>query len=616
VRNEESSTTNGSAILSPAGPVVAGSPCNFTLTYTAGPDGIGVGGSVRFETPHGFTLPQIHYPHSAGYCSAICSRPAVRLSLTLDPPVELDPEPFYYVTRWGRMVYVQVLGEPLQGGDALTFSYGTERLWRLPPVMVQHFAGWVEFTVATDVTGTRSGHFSGYTLLADQPRLTVTGGEVTDLAVCAPSYVTAGEPFPLRLVPQDRYRNLSTDRMGNILFFSNGVYLEISDPQTTPSGVSYQMRLDLPGQRQIETLSPDHGVRGFSNPIVSLPQPPEMQIYWGDIHGHSRLSDGLGTVEEYYQFGRDVACLDFCALADHAQYLSDEDWVEIQAITRRFNEPHRFVTLLGYEYSCNANVPHYGDKCLYYPGDEGLLLRETDINRSGYHDTAEFADQWKAQGAMMILHQHAQGSCSYYDPDLVRLAEVYSVWGVSESDTGTRPLLPARTANYQGHYVADALEKGWVLGLLASSDDHGGHPGCTDWLRVEWGWPGGLVAVMAPELTREAIWEALWNRRCYGTTGARIIVEFRVDGEPMGSVLEGNAFSGSHRLEARIFGTSALRTVEVLRGREVIHIESSDSPSLQLDLQDGPPPGAANYYYLRVTQADGEMAWCSPVWVM
>ena len=78
--------------------------------------------------------------------------------------------------------------------------------------------------------------------------------------------------------------------------------------------------------------------------------------------------------------------------------------------------------------------------------------------------------------------------------------------------------MPALERDYSGHYAADALERGWLLGLIASSDDHAGRPGATDWLRTQQVYPGGLVAVWAPELTREALWDALWNRRCYGTT--------------------------------------------------------------------------------------------------
>jgi len=45
----------------------------------------------------------------------------------------------------------------------------------------------------------------------------------------------------------------------------------------------------------------------------------------------------------------------------------------------------------------------------------------------------------------------------------------------------------------------------------------------------------GVTGVYATDLTREAIFEALRERRTYGTTGDRIIVDWRLDGHPMGS---------------------------------------------------------------------------------
>lgn len=615
MRNEIIGTTNGQAFIDPEGLVVAGSAdLHFRLTYVAGEEGIAPGGSVRFEIPYGFTAPQLLWHRDPGYVVAECSRASVQLSLSLEPPVKLDPEPFYYVTRWGRQVYVQVLGNGLRPGDTLRLYYGGKNDFSAG-VLAQHFAGEPEFTVATDCDGARSAPFSGYTLVQAQPTLQVIAGVAQRLLVVAPSIVEPEVDFDARVVPLDCFDNASP--------YPLDTKYEVAEPAgdvehcTTVEGqrhVALCLNFALPGERSLEVHHPETGLSGYSNPILCLPERPEMHLYWGDIHGHSLRSDGLGSPAEYYTYGREEALLDFCALTDHAQYLSDEDWEEIQAATAAAHDPHRYVTLLGYEYSCNARLPRHGDKCLYYPGDEGPLLRETDINRSAYHDMAEFAEEWKRHGAMMILHQHAGGTSSFYDPDLVRLAEVYSIWGGSESPQTTRPLLPSQDRDYRGNYVADVLAQGWRLGLMASSDDHAGRPGKTDWLRTGPAFPGGLVAVWAPELTREALWEALWNRRCYGATGVRTYLEFFVDGEPMGSEVKSSTFSGGHRLQGRVMAGEPV-VVEILRGQEVIAVEAGTYGSLQFELLDVPPPGAANYYYVRVTQAGGDMAWSSPVWV-
>ncbi len=614
MRNEEIGTDNGTAIIEPSDPVEANSPGWWRITYTAGPAGIAVGGSVRFEIPYGFTPPQIHWHGDEGHCQVECSREGTRVELSVeDPPVELDPPRFFYVTRWGRMVYAQVLDEPLVEGDTITLTYGRHPGFQ-PGAWARHFAGEAEFTVATDVDGTRSARFSGYTLVSgEQPTLEVIAAHPDHFEVCAPSLVLPGEPVEMAVLTRDGEQNTCEPVEGVIEITANDPGAEARF--VGPRGLQRRLQVTFgsPGEKVVRVTDLESGLTGASNPTICTPEPPELSLFWGDIHGHTWLSDGLKQPEEYFQFAREEAALDFTATADHSQYMSDEDWEHIMAATREFNRPGEMVTLLGYECSLNAPMERYGDKNIYYPGDEGPLLRATDINRSAYADIAEHAPIWKEHGAMMILHQHAHGSGSFYDPDLVRLCEVYSIWGASESLDATRPLMPARDRDFSGHLAADLLAKGWILGFMAASDDHAGRPGKTDWLRTRRAYPGGLAAVWAPELTREAIWDALWNRRCYGTTGARIVLQFDVDGAPMGSILEGE--HPEPRIDVAVTGTEAVTLVEVLRGRDVMYEHTGVGPSVRFSLTDTEAPAEGTYYYARVTQADGEMAWSSPVWV-
>jgi len=612
MRNEEIGTDNGTARIEPDEPVPANSPGSWTIIYTAGPRGITVGGSVRFEIPYGFTPPQIQWRSDVGYVSATCSREGASLQLFVEePPVKLEPEPFYYVTRWGRHIFVQVLEEPLAEGDSIELTYGRHMGFQAG-ARAQHFAGEPEFTVATDCEGTRSASFSGYTLIEDQPTLKVSAADPTHFEVHAPTYAPMGEPVTLKVLACDDDRNTAEPWEGLIEVTANdpGAEVEFLPPEGLQRPIS--VSFDSPGEKVVRVTDLATGLTGVSNPVICPQEQPELNLYWGDIHGHTVLSDGLKSPDQYYQFAFEEAALDFAAIADHSQYLSDEDWEEIQRTTAEFNRPGEAVTLLAYEYSLNAEKPCYGDKNIYYPGDEGPLLRATDIMRSEYADMESHAPEWKEHGAMMILHQHAHGSGSFYDPDLVRLCEVYSIWGASESMDATRPLMPARDRDFSGHLAADLLAEGWILGFMAASDDHAGRPGKTDWLRTRRAYPGGLAGVWMPELTREALWDALWNRRCYGTSGARIALEFTVDGAPMGSILNGD--HPEPEIEVSVAGTEAIALVEVLRGREVIYGHTGIGPTVHFAITDPEAPTEGSYYYVRVTQVDSEMAWSSPIW--
>ena len=113
--------------------------------------------------------------------------------------------------------------------------------------------------------------------------------------------------------------------------------------------------------------------------------------------------------------------------------------------------------------------------------------------------------------------------------------------------------------------------------------------------------------------SRESIWEALWNRRCYGTSGARIYLDFRVDGALMGSVLD--ASHTEPEIEVTVVGTEPVVLIEVLRGSEVIRRHTGIAEEAHLVFTDDDLPAAGAYYYVRVTQADDEMAWSSPIWI-
>jgi len=164
-----------------------------------------------------------------------------------------------------------------------------------------------------------------------------------------------------------------------------------------------------------------------------------------------------------------------------------------------------------------------------------------------------------------------------------------------------------------GNYVQEALASGLRLGIIAGSDRHDYavderfHP-----IDI---YPGGLTAVQANELTPQALWRSLWNRRVYGTTGKRILLDFFADGLPMGSEY---LCPGSPRLHGRVIGTAPIRKAELLRhdarGYTVAWSAAGMGEGV-FDFTDDDLEGGG-FYYLRVEQEDGHCAWSSPIWIM
>ena len=146
------------------------------------------------------------------------------------------------------------------------------------------------------------------------------------------------------------------------------------------------------------------------------------------------------------------------------------------------------------------------------------------------------------------------------------------------------------------------------------------------------GYPRGLTAVYADSLTQDDLFAALRERKCYATTGSRILLHFEIDGHEMGQLVEvgeatGEILSERH-ISARIYGTAPVDRIEVVRNNVEVCTYRGEGEDVQFQWTDRQTlsrialprtlrgGGLACYYYLRVTQTDGEIAWSSPIWFM
>jgi hypothetical protein len=118
-------------------------------------------------------------------------------------------------------------------------------------------------------------------------------------------------------------------------------------------------------------------------------------------------------------------------------------------------------------------------------------------------------------------------------------------------------------------FLLEALRRGYRMGVIAGSDGVDGrpgnsHPGHLAVRNVR----GGLTAIAAPALTREAIWQALKSRHCYATTGERILLEFGCGSARMGDAIVAPPDFAQSGFEVRIEGTAPLECVDFFRGTE------------------------------------------------
>ncbi|MEN8165616.1 MAG: DUF3604 domain-containing protein, partial [Acidobacteriota bacterium] len=214
----------------------------------------------------------------------------------------------------------------------------------------------------------------------------------------------------------------------------------------------------------------------------------------------------------------------------------------------------------------------------------------------------------RGQKALTIAHHTAGGPIATnwdYEPDpiLEPVTEVASVHGSSEAEDSPQVIYsPVR-----GNFARDALERGYRLGFVGSGDSHDGHPGLAHLASGT----GGLAAIMAEQLTRESILEAIRNRGVYATNGPRILLQMAVDGRPMGSTVEPD--SDGATVYIGVSGTAPIERVDLVRGGRVVASSTGQGEievQLTLHLED---LAQGEFVYARVFQTDGGAAWSSPV---
>ncbi|MCD6359473.1 MAG: DUF3604 domain-containing protein [Armatimonadetes bacterium] len=404
--------------------------------------------------------------------------------------------------------------------------------------------------------------------------------------------------------------------------------------------------LDEPGVYSISAVTED-GLRAVSDPVELAPDAGP-RLLWGDIHAHIRerraqalISEpdrlmGPATLEEAYTFARDTAGLHFAAVTDHDLKLTGVEWEQTLAAADALTEEGRFVAFPGYEWGDSSGMAmNFGHRhVVYRNGERAPLLRccepPTHTAPGLWERLRELVPM---SDVLVVPHHTARGggqtweNWDYFDPELQRLCEVYSIWGSSEKMGEPYPIRYLAGGGYfntgeaAGHHLQDGLARGYRFGFTAGSESHDGRPGRSLLhghyviAEEEFLHPPGVTAVWAEEFTRDGIFDALRARRCYGTTGARIIVRFAVNGVPMGGDLPLED-AQSRTITARIVGTAPISSCVVVRNNVDVHTTSSATPELSFEWNDDSGAESGDFHYLRVTQADGEMAWVSPVFTV
>ena len=155
--------------------------------------------------------------------------------------------------------------------------------------------------------------------------------------------------------------------------------------------------------------------------------------------------------------------------------------------------------------------------------------------------------------------------------------------------------------------VWEALDRGYRIGFVGSGDSH--------WMGT--GEDYGITGAYVEELSRSGVFDAIRSKRVYASTGARMLIDVRVNSAFLGGQTKSRR-GEPLRIEVRVEGDAAVDAVEIVKDTKVLHAARGDGREAQFEYVDrsGPAPdGKASYVYVRVRQANDQYAWASPIWV-
>lgn len=499
--------------------VEAGSYQDFTVYYTVGDYGLDDSGSLKLCWRFACDLgpPQLEDATAPNY---VC------VETDADCELHFRFDPKGHTRPWGRTIYVRVQNGYLNPGDQIRFRFGAME-HGTPGIRFQTFAerGWRLRLFVDDVAT------YVYNEVRVSPSVDVVPGQVEGYRLYLPTTSAVGQSFSLKIVPEDRWANptagngeLNLHAEGPIsnlpahvilngrdkdgVEATNGV-IHVGKLTSSKSGV-VRVFARLSGS-DINAGRANHASSGecvwVSNPLVVG---SGQRSYWGDLHGQSGETIGTGTIEEYFAFARDKACLDFASHQGNDFQITREFWQHLQSVTAAYLDEERFVTFPGYEWSGNTAVG--GDRNVFFRREGEHIRRSSHALCPDLLDASDdcttVEELFGALGGcdcMLVPHVGGRyADLSRHDRVLERSVEVHSAWGTFE------------------WMLHDALRAGYRVGVVCTSDGHKGRPGASHPGSGKFGSYGGLTCVLSETLNREAIWQAYQDRHHYGTTGARV----------------------------------------------------------------------------------------------
>ena len=357
----------------------------------------------------------------------------------------------------------------------------------------------------------------------------------------------------------------------------------------------------------------------------------QYQLYFGQLHSHTQYSDGAGSLDAALDYVKNLpesANVQFVAFTDHSNYFdttgaanpegalydmslasasSQETWNSYRSSVAAFNEANAgsLVALAGFEMTWSGGPGHINTF-----NTPGIVSRNNSTlnNKTDYAGMrAYYALLSQQEGADSLSQFNHPGNTfgtfgdfAFWDP--VIDSRMYMVEaGNGEGQIGAGGYYPS----YE--YYTMALDKGWHLAPTNNQDNHKGRWGNANDARD---------VILTDDFSEEGIYDALRAMRMYATEDKNLEIGYTVNGMLLGSSLtEVPEKLNIHVTVNDPDASDTITKVEVIVNSGKTAYTWDDPAVLATgDLSVTLDPDYS-YYYIRVTQGDGDLAVTAPVWV-
>ena len=357
----------------------------------------------------------------------------------------------------------------------------------------------------------------------------------------------------------------------------------------------------------------------------------QYQLYFGQLHSHTQYSDGAGSLDAALDYVKNLpesANVQFVAFTDHSNYFdttgaanpegalydmslasasSQETWNSYRSSVAAFNEANAgsLVALAGFEMTWSGGPGHINTF-----NTPGIVSRNNSTlnNKTDYAGMrAYYALLSQQEGADSLSQFNHPGNTfgtfgdfAFWDP--VIDSRMYMVEaGNGEGQIGAGGYYPS----YE--YYTMALDKGWHLAPTNNQDNHKGRWGNANDARD---------VILTDDFSEQGIYDALRAMRMYATEDKNLEIGYTVNGMLLGSSLtEVPEKLNIHVTVNDPDANDTISKVEVIVNSGKTAYTWDDPAVLATgDLSVTLDPDYS-YYYIRVTQGDGDLAVTAPVWV-